>query len=647
MFAKKKFVLLLAAVLSYGVWAVAPELLETRTVIAQSASGEPVNTASKATATKSADAQKDEVSPEVKERAVKLLTAVSQETQQFAAPRNRIKGQIFAANLLWEHDEPAARALFQNALGELGELFNNLALITENESGNDGEDYSKRYAIGEMRREYLLALAAHDPKAALAALQTLRTQTTVSKQEYDPLKEDELELQIASTVSKKDPQQAYELAAKNLKEGVTYNTTTTLSDLYKNNPELGAKLARDILAKLKASRIRPSAVNANNNTTLATNLNSESAVSSASNLIDLSQVVQFMTTVAQLNRRAAQSKDKKNPALTDGEMRELADFIGQSFTHQQAPEPWAIASTMPLITQYSPPAAQMIRRKLNPQQLQTLETYGDAGNYDEDHETKTPDELVAEADKLTLAPARDTRFAEAVHKALEQNDLEKATEISDKIKDKTSYAYIFEELKTSAPLIKARHGDVAEVRKMLATVKNDDERVATLTELVIALAKKGNKEAAEKLMDEANQFLPARLKRKPNLETMLKIGGADALVQPSRGFNLIENSIVQMNDLIAAGLMVDEFYDYGAVDSDEVLFDTMERQGALHAANAVATIKTLAAVDFDRTVGLADKFARPEIRTFVRLKIAEALLDPEAVEHEKTLREQQTERDVD
>ena len=646
MFAKKKFVPLLTAAVFCGVWGLAPDLFEIKTVIAQNPSGETVTAASKDTPEKSADSKKEDVSPEVKEKAVKLLVAVAQETQQFAAPRNRIRGQIFAANLLWEHDEPAARVLFQNALGELGELFNNLALT--NESENEGENYSKRYAIGELRREFLLTLAAHDPKAALAALQTLRAQTVASKQEYDPLKDDELELQIASTVSKKDPQQAYELAAKNLKDGITYSTTTTLSDLYKNNRELGAKLARDILAKIKASKIRPSTVSVNSNTTLTSNVNSGATAANASNFIDLSQVVQFMTTAEQLNRRTEPGKDKKIPALTDGEMRELADFIGQSFNRQQAPEPWAIASVMPLITKYSPTAAQIIRRKLNPQQLQTLDTYSDAGGgFDDEHDTKTPDEMVADAEKLTAPTVRDARFAEAVHKALEQDDLEKAAEISDKIKDKTSYAYVFDELKTTAPLIKARHGDVAEVRKMLATIKNDDERVATLTELVVALAKRGDKEAAEKLMDEANQFLPARLKRKPNLETTLKIGSAYAQVQPERGFSLIENSIVQMNELIAAGLMIDEFYDYGTTDSDEVLFDAMERQGVLHATNAVATIKTLATVDFDRTVGLADKFARPEIRTFTRLKIAEALLDPEAVQHEKTLREQQTERDVD
>jgi predicted nuclease of predicted toxin-antitoxin system len=74
--------------------------------------------------------------------------------------------------------------------------------------------------------------------------------------------------------------------------------------------------------------------------------------------------------------------------------------------------------------------------------------------------------------------------------------------------------------------------------------------------------------------------------------------------------------------------------------SDEVLFATMERQGLLHTPNAVALIKNLATADFERTVNLTNRFTRPEIRIFARLKMAEALLDPDAAEIEKQLRQQ-------
>lgn len=629
MFAKKIFILLFIGALCVGIWHASSFLFDLRTVVAQTTESSLADQENQ-----SNDTKKSDVSPEIKEKAVKLLNAVARETEQFAAPSNRIKSRIVSADLLWDYDEPAARALFQNVLSELQTMLENLAVTVDEENKNENSDYSKRYAIGEMRREYLLALAARDPKAALVALSSLRLQTP-SKKEYDPLKADELELQIASAVAEKDPQQAYELGAKSLRDGVTQNTMTTLADLHKNNPELGAKFAREILAKFKTSRLRPPPTNSN-----IARANTNANTSSITNYIDLSQLAQFITTAEQINRRAAGDKNKKDPVLTEAEMRELADFIGQSLSRQGTVEPWAIASSMPLIAKYSPTAAQMIKRKFNAQQVQTLETYSESSNYYEERENKTFDEIVSDADKIATAPERDTRYATAVQKALEKNELEKAVEIAGKIKDKTSYEYIFEELKTTAPVIKARRGDIAEVRKLLTTIKNDNEKVVSLTELVIALASKGETETAQKLIEEANQFLPARLKRQADLETTLKIGGAYALLQPERGFGLIENSIAQMNDLIAAGLLIDEFYEYGTTENDEVLFDTMERQGVTHLTNFVAITKILAATDFDRTVNLADKFTRPEIRIYVRLKIAQALLDPKAAESQKKMREQ-------
>jgi hypothetical protein len=48
-------------------------------------------------------------------------------------------------------------------------------------------------------------------------------------------------------------------------------------------------------------------------------------------------------------------------------------------------------------------------------------------------------------------------------------------------------------------------------------------------------------------------------------------------------------------------------------------------------------LRDLAKVDFKRTVNLAEKFERSDIRSFARLRIAQALLDPKADEKEKVL----------
>jgi hypothetical protein len=623
MFAKKLFFMVATVALFAVTWHAAPFFLTHKTVSAQ-------------TETKPAAVEKkSDVAPEVREKALKMLATLSAEVQQFAAPENRIKAQVLAADLLWQDDEKTARQLFQNALNDLLNELSRLGNIPEDDANTS---YSERYTAGQLRMTYLLTFGKRDPQAALAALQSLR-QVPAAKTEYDPLKDDELELQLASAIAKADPQKGLEVAVKALdSSGINYNTMTTLKDLYKNNPEYGAKFAREMLSKIKTAKVRPAATNTNTSTTLTNVAVGTANISTTESYVEMSLVAQFIRTAEELNKMAVRGKEKKPLALTESEMRELADFIAQTASRQQV-EIYSIGTAMSVITKYSPTAAQMIRRKLTAEQARILETYSDASAY-EDNTEKTVTELVAEAEALKDEASRNSRYSEAVRKALEKNDLEEAVKISEKIKDKETYGYLFDEIKNQTPLIKARRGDTAEVRRMLVNLKSNDEKVTALTELVIAVAANGDKEAAGKLLDEANQFLPPQVKRKPSLDVTVKIANAFAVVQPERAFGLLETSIAQMNELIAAGILIDEFYEYQTMKNDEVLFATMERQGLLHTPNAVALIKNLATADFERTVNLTNRFTRPEIRIFARLKMAEALLDPDAAEIEKQLRQQ-------
>ena len=95
-----------------------------------------------------------------------------------------------------------------------------------------------------------------------------------------------------------------------------------------------------------------------------------------------------------------------------------------------------------------------------------------------------------------------------------------------------------------------------------------------------------------------------------------------------------------MNEYINSGIKMDEFYAGGAVEADELLFNSMNKQVLMYIPNSSDLMKNLGRADFERAVGLADKFERPEIRLFVRLRIVQALLDADAAEKEKMEREQ-------
>jgi hypothetical protein len=597
------------------------------------------------TPTSTPEIKSNELTPELKQNALKLLSALARETQQFNLPENRVRTQTIVADLLWEHDEREARAIFQNALVELQNLFGQLDAPegAEMNSTEQTENYSKRYSLAELRREYVLTLAPHDPQTALAALKALKIKQT---EEYDPLAASELELQIASAIAKKDPDKAYALAKEQIGEdGITYQLVEALKELHKKNSEIAAKLGKDVLAKIKNAKIRtPSAATGNmsNMATMNTNTTSSSAAASrpAQNEIDFWQVSSFVNAASELNRAAARDKEKKMVALlSEAEMKELVDLIARAFLSERNPAPYSISQVMPEISRYAPAQAQRIRLKMGAEAARQLDTIMESSASYSGRSEKSAEELAQDAERAAL-DVRDTRYSEAVYKALEENDPEKAQAIAARIKDRKSYGYLFEQIETALPLAKARRGDLEEVRKMLAGLKTNQERIATLTELAAAIAVKGDKETAKKLLDESLQMMPARLRKQADLESAGKVAAVYALAAPDEAFTIVENSIGQMNEYINAGILLDEFYDYGSVERDELLYNSMERQALLHLPNSVDLMKNLARSDFERAVNLADKFGRPETRLLVRLRIAQSLLDAEAAEKEKKMREQ-------
>ncbi|HEX9929798.1 MAG TPA: hypothetical protein VGB02_14790 [Pyrinomonadaceae bacterium] len=598
---------------------------------------------------KPAENKPEELSPELKTKAVELLKAVARESQQFALPENRVRAQTLAADLMWNEDEKAARAMFQNALVELQNLFAAVAdaggVADEMKSAEQAELYGKRYALSELRREYVLTLAPRDPQMALGALQSLKSNDKQPGEGYDPMSEQGLELQLAAAIAKKDPDKAYSLAKNQLKDGISYQLVESLKDLYKKDSELAAKLSRDILAKAKSVKIRtPSAASANT-TNMSGTINTNTSISGdtmrpAVTEIDFWQVSSFLSAVSDLNRQAARDKDKKLvPALTEAEMKELVELLGNAFLAERNSAPYALSSTMKDIARYSPTLAQRIRARLGAEAVSQLESQIESSSYYTEKEGKTADELLAEAEK-SGAEMRDTRLADAVWKALEEEDAEKAQTIASKIKDRKSYAYVFEQIETTLPLAKARKGDLQEVRKILATLSSDTERINTIAELATTLAAKNDTEAAKKLLEEAVQLLPGRVKNQEQLSASLQVVYAYSLADPEQAFAMIENNIAQMNEIINAGVTLDEFYEYGSVENGELLFSAMNRHGLMHVQRATDLVKNLAKADFDRAANLAEKFGRPEIRLFVRLKLAQSLLDPKAAEREKTEREQ-------
>lgn len=563
--------------------------------------------------------KKLEISAELKEKTLNLLNSLAREAEQFYLPQNRVKARILVADLLWEHDEKQARAIFQNAIADLSSMIGQVPLETEE---NIEQMYIELNPIRELRTEILMTLAARDPKFALEALQVLNGKDSegVSLFTEDTM----LELGIASQIVEKDPKQAYELAKKNLESGLEYGVFSTLEDIYKKDAEIGARLAKDIIGKIKTKKINsPYDYTTNSNMNKPANtVNGEGAV------IGVWQVQMFLETAKRLNRLGA--KDNKTLALSEAEIKELVELLGQKYLNQPYLTAYDVSKIMPDLTKYFPALAQAIRRKLAAgNSAVDLDSQIRTQTIQEEIEGKTAAEILQIAEKKPVAE-RDDFYQQAAEKAFEEGNVAKAKELYAKVKKKPEYDYLGDRIEADLPLALAKSGDLRAAREMLAKLKTPEERIEILTNLAVSVASKGDKKTATALVDEARAMYNGKMKQRKNLNTILQLGYAYSTVDAAQGFTLVESNVQFINDVISAGVLLDEFNEIGSVKSDEVLLSVVETESYKNVKNGVALIRNLAGADFERLTNLADRFSRPEARFFARYRIVESMLDPDA-----------------
>ncbi len=576
---------------------------------------------SQALAQTTAETSKFEISDELKSKSNSLLQALARESDQFLVADNRVEARGIVANLLWDSDEKQARQLFQSAVSELNTIVKGLLV----EDGTEDEKYFEIYTVGELRQNLLLAIAAHDSTLALTSLQTL----TQMKSDGTPLFEgdDSLELELAKNISATDPEKALEVALKNLADGLGYGVFDTLENIYKKDPELGAKFAREILAKIKSnSLIKRKAVDANSNT----NASLTPGDPEVEPEITVWQIKEFVDKVSALNRKAI--REKKGLALTDSEYRQLIEVLSRKYVTQQYLSSYEVAGVMKDIDNYFPALAQQIRTRLSTEKVD-LERLIVENRFDVEIEDKKTKEIIQIIEKKPLSQ-RDSLYHKAAETMFAKGDTVGAKELYDLAKTKPEYDYLGEQINAVLPRALAEGGNLSDVRESLANVKTPEEKIEVLTTLSYNLAKSGNLKTAKTLTDEARALYLGKMKYRKNMNSVLQLSQSYAVVDANQGFSFLESNLSFMNELIAAGIIVDEYNELGSVKNDELLLSAAVRESFRNMPKGVSLMRDLAKADFDRTVGLAERFSRREVRFAALFRIVQALLDPKAEEIE-------------
>ena len=571
------------------------------------------------TQTPTASPQTDEqrkAHQELQGKALSLLEDVIKDSESFKHAENRIRLRMLSANLLWPHDEARARILLKEAMGSLVDLINN-------QEAGEASDTSRAFGgVRQLREEFLQTLARRDARLAREFLRASRPQSSQPGNPREALPDQPLEMSLATQIAASDPKQALEIAEENLSRGLSYELPQFLSTLREKDPEGAARLASQLMTKIRAEKLE------------ASHMARQVAVS-------------LLREAAQTSDGETKSDKNAPPLLDQQTLRELTEMIAMEALRPSSTSPELLDSLremMPIVEKYAPARAAQLRRKTEPPKVAGDKT-PDEKPTDNDEpypaaieenrfqaifEKGSVDELLAEAPKASEG-MREMLYARAIQKMMEEGDAERARQlINERVKDPAQRKQMLAGLDEVVAVKEAEQGNIEKTRKMLATLRTNEERVMALAHLAGGAAAKGEKKVALQLLDEARGMMGGRAKNFKQLGAQLMVARAYAPLDASRSLAILEPVVDQLNELLAAAIVLGGFMTEEIVQDDEIMMSPLAMISTeLAASDYLSDVSTLARADFERTKALADRFLRDEIRISARLLLAQSILLPQ------------------
>lgn len=555
---------------------------------------------------------------ELEQRALTLLEDVVKDSESFKNAENRIRLKAMAANVLWPHDEARARTLFKEAMTSLADLLNN------QEPEEEAPFNNRRMFEGAnaLRRDLMRMLGERDARLAREFLRATRPRSSQPNNARNALPDQQVEINLAMQIAGNDPKQALEIAEENLPRGLSYDFPQLVSTLREKDPEAAAKLASEIMSKLRTEKL------------------------------DSSHVARQVAISLLREATEAPDDEDKNakavtPLLDQQALRELTDMLLTEALRPSSTSTDALTALqemLPAVEKYATPSrVAQLRRTMAPQTpvkeiadgdegegegVGDDVSYGNMSKYSTLFEKGTVDELLEAAAKAPEG-MREMLYQRAATKVMEEGDAERARQlINEHIKDPDVRKNMISQLDELAALKAAQQGKIEQTRKMLAALRTNEERVLALSQLATAAALRGDKKIALQLLDEARGMIGNRAKNFMQMGAQLSVARAYASLDASRGLAILEPVVDQLNELLAAAVVLGPFITEEIIKDDEITMEPLAEMSNSFVAAYGNDVKALARADYERTKALADRFLRDEVRVIARLLIAQSILAP-------------------
>lgn len=595
-----------------------------------------------ATQPQPASKQKEEATVKRERKAVALLEEVVSTAQSLKLPENRIRVQIAAGEMLWARDETRARALFSQAGAAMAQVNEQ----TERADNDDAE------TMARLRRELVLTAAQHDAELGFQLLNSTRPLARSEKNANETrIKADDVSLaeSLLSIIAAHDPLAAYQKAVESLDRG-EYPVTigNVLRQLYGKDKDKFEKLSKKVLSKLTSNNLIASEEAGN----LAVDLLSSGPISEKS----------------QTSRAAGQ-----NPALSESAYRELLeatiaaaltaepnntphvqDVVGmvgveldvstrgaiifngssgrsavfvQPVSANQPDEEQArqqnirrllskLQKLLQQIDQYLPDRAPAMRQKstelgVDNNQLTSI-----------DLDESTSESLLTAAGQAP-SQIQTQIYKQAAQKAIEEGKTDRALQIATDHLDESTRKTVMQAVELKKMVLDGSPERMAKFRQKLAALPSDSARVIAIIDMAVATAKDDQKLALT-LLNDARNIVNKRARSYQDFGDQLKLAEAFASLDLKQSFELLESSIAQLNEILAAAAVVNGFEAEVFREGELPLRDGSELRNMV--ARYGSELGALAKLDFDGARMTADKFQLTEARLLARLLIAQQVL---------------------
>ncbi|HXG83615.1 MAG TPA: hypothetical protein VNI84_06270, partial [Pyrinomonadaceae bacterium] len=527
---------------------------------------------------------------------------------------NRALVYARAANILWKTDEKRARALFQNAVGEL------INAQTFAEADKKNAPFQNELLTGQSTRPQILnQIARRDaelaleyffktrPAAVVKALSTPRaagSKISGSSSNYAYLAQNEtnLEQSFIRLAADQNPERAAKLLNESLKKGLSNETFNLLKKLHEKDAESADRIASEIVGKLAQSGFGNDIQSGYQNTNVA--------------VIFLNEFIR------------EKPPTEKALKFDDAQMRNLAGKLFAFYSQQNDRNGYYNNySILPIAEKLAPAVALKMK--------ETQKSYSRRGGgihheYDPElgkllnGEGATAEKLLGAAGKFPVNSRRQI-YQSAAAKFVEQGDFNRATEVLTENFSDDALEEAMRGLNWNYTYSLINAGKFSEAERIIDEFP-ENTRVGALINLASAVYQKNpaeNKPYAAAILGKARALISEKPEDSTEMSELMQIVSANALIEPTEAFRLLESIVPQVNELSEAAAVYTGFQRGSNIRQGEFLLINGNPTGFY--LNDNSAWAKLAASDFDRATNLIDAFSLRESRVALKLQLAESI----------------------